>query len=250
MVGCRDGGKNSLDKNYLYLAEQLGADIFTEEKVIDIRQTEDDTYELATEKVTDIIFKKKKKYHAKGVILAGGVLGTLDLLMKCKSGGSLPKLLSWGIGAGFAVVMFNLLVFVLAQSFGMFSEQMTLGFYLPDNDACWEHAGNLFSNFYEEIIYRGFILVVTIASIQKKALHWEMDFMSKAKHLWLGLFISGCAFGLSHSQYPFPVQVLLILQGMLAALVLFKTRSIWACWLQHEIIDICMNTLFSAPPVS
>ena len=27
MVGCRDGGKNSLDRNYLYLAEGLGAEI-------------------------------------------------------------------------------------------------------------------------------------------------------------------------------------------------------------------------------
>ncbi|MBD3339729.1 MAG: FAD-binding protein, partial [Candidatus Lokiarchaeota archaeon] len=30
MVGCRDGGKNSLDRNYLYLAEQDGAEIIPE----------------------------------------------------------------------------------------------------------------------------------------------------------------------------------------------------------------------------
>lgn len=92
MVGCRDGGKNSLDKNYLYLAEQLGAEIFTEQKVIDIRPIGDGSYELTTEKVTDIIFRKKQQYRTNGIILAGGVLGTLDLLMKCKSNGSLPKL--------------------------------------------------------------------------------------------------------------------------------------------------------------
>ncbi len=37
MVGCRHNAKNTLDKNYLYLAEKKGARILAETKVIDVR---------------------------------------------------------------------------------------------------------------------------------------------------------------------------------------------------------------------
>ena len=37
MVGCRFGAKNTLDQNYLYLAEKRGAQIFPETKVVDVK---------------------------------------------------------------------------------------------------------------------------------------------------------------------------------------------------------------------
>ena len=37
MMGCRYGAKNTLDKNYLYLAEKRGAAVFPETKVVDVR---------------------------------------------------------------------------------------------------------------------------------------------------------------------------------------------------------------------
>ena len=37
MVGCRYNAKNSLDKNYLYLAEKRGARVFEETRVVDVR---------------------------------------------------------------------------------------------------------------------------------------------------------------------------------------------------------------------
>jgi len=91
MVGCRDGGKNSLDRNYLYLAEQLGVDIIPEHKVIAVRP-EHGEYLVTSQKVTDVLFQRKKTYRAKGIVFAAGVLGTLELMMKCKADGSLPKI--------------------------------------------------------------------------------------------------------------------------------------------------------------
>ena len=38
MVGCRHDAKNTLDKNYLYLAEQLGTQVIPETEVLDIRE--------------------------------------------------------------------------------------------------------------------------------------------------------------------------------------------------------------------
>ncbi len=36
MTGCRHNAKNTLDKNYLWLAQQQGAEILAENEVIDI----------------------------------------------------------------------------------------------------------------------------------------------------------------------------------------------------------------------
>ncbi len=92
MVGCRDGGKNSLDRNYLYLAEQDGAEIIPEHKVTDVEPLPDGGYLVTAEKVTDFIFRRKRRIKARGVVFAAGVLGTLDLLMKCRERGHLPEL--------------------------------------------------------------------------------------------------------------------------------------------------------------
>ena len=40
MMGCRHGAKNSLDQNYLYLAEKHGAAVFPETRVVDVRPLE------------------------------------------------------------------------------------------------------------------------------------------------------------------------------------------------------------------
>ena len=39
MVGCRHNAKNTLDKNYLYLAEKLGVQIIPETEVLDVRES-------------------------------------------------------------------------------------------------------------------------------------------------------------------------------------------------------------------
>ena len=46
MVGCRYNAKNTLDKNYLYLAEGLGAHILPEQEVEDIIPLDDGGYQI------------------------------------------------------------------------------------------------------------------------------------------------------------------------------------------------------------
>lgn len=91
MVGCRYGAKNTLDKNYLYLAEQLGVKIISETKVIDVLPQADDQYQIETKKVTGII-SKRSIFKSKGVVFSGGVMGTVKLLHKCQDNGSLPNI--------------------------------------------------------------------------------------------------------------------------------------------------------------
>jgi cholesterol oxidase len=92
MVGCRHGAKNTLDKNYLYLAEQLGTQIIPETEVLDIRELPEGGYAVDTRRITDLFFKRRKTYRTRGIVLSGGVLGTVPLLLQCKQRGSLPRL--------------------------------------------------------------------------------------------------------------------------------------------------------------
>lgn len=91
MTGCRYGSKNTLDKNYLWLAQKLGATILAENEVYDVKTMGDDAgYKVFCKSSTSFL-SKKKQFTAKGVIFSGGVLGTVKLLLKLKKK-SLPKL--------------------------------------------------------------------------------------------------------------------------------------------------------------
>ena len=90
MVGCRYNAKNTLDKNYLYLAEKKGVTISPEKEVLYV-QKKDNGYTLKYRKSTGLL-KKTDKVHAKKVIFSGGVMGSVKLLLKCKDKGYLSKL--------------------------------------------------------------------------------------------------------------------------------------------------------------
>ncbi len=87
MTGCRNNSKNTLDKNYLYLAQKYGAKILAENEVYDVTpvNTEDgnDSYDVAIKTSTKFL-TKRKFVRSKGVIFSGGVLGTVKLLLKLK----------------------------------------------------------------------------------------------------------------------------------------------------------------------
>ena len=89
VLGCRYGAKNTLDKNYLYLAEnKFGATIFSETEVTGVRPSEDG-YEIFTRKSTGLRHPQKT-FKAHGVVFSGGVMGTVKLLLQCKNNGLLP----------------------------------------------------------------------------------------------------------------------------------------------------------------
>jgi cholesterol oxidase len=92
MVGCRYNAKNTLDKNYLYLAEQLGAKILPETRVRFIEPLEGGGYRLHVERSTSPVFKNRRTFESTGVVLAGGALGTVPLLLECVRRGTLPRL--------------------------------------------------------------------------------------------------------------------------------------------------------------
>jgi cholesterol oxidase len=83
MVGCRENAKNTLDKNYLYFAEKFGAFILDETYADKIEYINGE-YIVKTKSSTGLFNKSKNIFISKGLILAGGSLGTMELLLKQK----------------------------------------------------------------------------------------------------------------------------------------------------------------------
>jgi cholesterol oxidase len=83
MVGCRENAKNTLDRNYLWFAEKIGLEILpgTRAEKITFR---DSLYHIETRKITSFLLQKRKVFRAKGLVVAAGTLGTLELLLKQK----------------------------------------------------------------------------------------------------------------------------------------------------------------------
>jgi cholesterol oxidase len=82
LTGCPHNAKNSLDKNYLYLAEAAGASVLPERKATLIRPV-DGGYEVEMVNPLDKNAPAPPLRAAK-VVLAAGVLGTLSLLFRCR----------------------------------------------------------------------------------------------------------------------------------------------------------------------
>ena len=92
MTGCRHGAKNTLVKNYLWLAERRGAEVVPETKVVDLRPLPGGGYAVDVVRSTAWIRRRPRTIRARNVVLAAGVLGTVRLLLECRARGRLPRL--------------------------------------------------------------------------------------------------------------------------------------------------------------
>lgn len=95
MVGCRVGAKNTLVKNYLYLAEKLGATIIPERVVTEVsphNQDGSEGYTVKSRCSTRLNGKPHYSLTTRGVVFSAGVLGTLNLLLTMKEKGKLNRL--------------------------------------------------------------------------------------------------------------------------------------------------------------
>lgn len=91
MVGCRFRAKNTLDQNYLYFAERFGARVFPETKAVRIVPSPHG-YEVETQRTTAWFGAGRQRFRAARVVLAAGVLGTVELLLKNRDEyGTLPN---------------------------------------------------------------------------------------------------------------------------------------------------------------
>jgi cholesterol oxidase len=92
MTGCRHGAKNTLVKNYLYLAERSGATVHPLTTVIRVRPRAGGGYEVLTRPTRVTRRRERRTYTAGQVVFAASALGTQRLLHRMRDEGSLPEI--------------------------------------------------------------------------------------------------------------------------------------------------------------
>ncbi len=94
MTGCRHNAKNTLVKNYLYLAEQKGATVLPLTTVTSVEPGEHGGYDVAVRwtKAKRSTPRNSRVLTAEQVVFAAAAIGTQKLLHKMKVQGKLPRL--------------------------------------------------------------------------------------------------------------------------------------------------------------
>lgn len=93
MTGCRHNAKNTLVKNYLYLAERAGAEVHALTSVHRVRPRDNGGYEVETHRTGRRVTGRRSQrqvFTADQVIFAAGALGTARLLHAMRDDGTLP----------------------------------------------------------------------------------------------------------------------------------------------------------------
>ncbi len=92
MTGCRHGAKNTLLQNYLYLAEQAGAEVHPLTTVTCVRPLPGGRWAVDTERTGAWVRKRHRTFTADQVVVAAGTMGTQRLLHRMRDEGHLPNL--------------------------------------------------------------------------------------------------------------------------------------------------------------
>ncbi len=94
MTGCRHNAKNTVVKNYLYLAEQAGAVVHPLTTVTRVRPRVGGGYEITARWTKAKLSKKSavRSFTADHVVFAAAAIGTQKLLHQLKDEGDLPRI--------------------------------------------------------------------------------------------------------------------------------------------------------------
>jgi|CXWL01.1.fsa_nt_gi membrane protease YdiL (CAAX protease family) len=124
----------------------------------------------------------------------------------------------WGLVAGLLSIAIVVAFFYATGQEGAFHEP---------RPKPWIAVGNIFSNFYEEFVFRGFILVALTAAIG----------------FWPAAIVSSVAFGATHAQYPLSLQALIAVTALLWAWVTQRTGDLMAPYLAHMTLDLVVDPI-------
>ncbi|MFF3401819.1 GMC oxidoreductase [Streptomyces sp. NPDC002659] len=92
MTGCRHGAKNTLNENYLYLAEKAGAVVHPMTSVVTVTEDSRGGFAVSTLPSDNKRKGQGRTFTARRVVIAAGTYGTQTLLHRMKDGGLLPRI--------------------------------------------------------------------------------------------------------------------------------------------------------------
>ncbi|MER5966580.1 GMC family oxidoreductase [Streptomyces sp. NPDC002057] len=90
MTGCRHGAKNTLNENYLHLAEKAGATVHPMTTVVTVTEDSRGGFAVRTLPTDQRRKGKGRTFTARRVVIAAGTYGTQTLLHRMRDGGLLP----------------------------------------------------------------------------------------------------------------------------------------------------------------
>jgi membrane protease YdiL (CAAX protease family) len=132
--------------------------------------------------------------------------------------GNIPASAALGLVGGIAGLALTLLVVLVALPAG------TIHWIAPDP---WKIAGNIFSNFYEEFVFRGFVLVA----------------LRRVAGFWPAALVSSAMWAFTHVQYPMVIQLTILAVGVGFCWIMQRGRSLWAPYFAHEVLDVIGDSL-------
>jgi membrane protease YdiL (CAAX protease family) len=92
----------------------------------------------------------------------------------------------------------------------------------------WLMLGNCFSNMYEEIEYRGFLMTVLTAVTRRP---------------WAAVVGSAVVFAMAHTQFPMPARLGVIVVGIIFGCAYERSGSLVAPWIAHQVGDMVGDTV-------
>ncbi|MCM2389417.1 GMC family oxidoreductase N-terminal domain-containing protein [Streptomyces albipurpureus] len=92
MTGCRHGAKNTLNENYLHLAERAGAVVHPMTTALTITEEPQGGFAVTTAPSDQRRHGVRRTFTASRVIVAAGTYGTQTLLHRMKDTGRLPRI--------------------------------------------------------------------------------------------------------------------------------------------------------------
>jgi len=93
----------------------------------------------------------------------------------------------------------------------------------------WAALANVASNWYEEIIFRGLLLLSLVAATGRRD---------------AGVVLSSLFFAATHTQYPVSFQALVAVNTMLLSWARLWTGSLWTAWIGHQVCDMVVDLWF------
>jgi len=104
------------------------------------------------------------------------------------------------------------------------------GFSLGWHWSTWSALGNVFSNLWEEVVYRGWIGSAMLGATGSRA---------------AAVLMSGAVFAYTHSNYPPALQAFVGATGAGLMLLWLRHRSLFAPWLAHQLLDMILDTVLT-----
>lgn len=127
---------------------------------------------------------------------------------------------AWLMGAAAGVLILPFIAAALA-AFGALKLKFEPNFLLM--------IGNVFSNFYEEYIYRGALLAILMKYLGNKP---------------VAITISALVFCQGHLHFPLPLLLVVFLSALLWGAMVLRYQSIWPAWLSHCVMDFIADSIF------